>query len=77
MSDGTDEGILGGYIFQFTPRLVKIKIPEGHEKCPRCKGAGETVRYFRNPGPNVYDRCCECDGKGYVPLKKSSEVHHY
>lgn len=46
--------------------LKPIKIPEGSIKCPDCKGTGEILFMYCDPGPNKYWQCITCLGEGYL-----------
>lgn len=47
--------------------LKPFMIPDGFDKCPKCDGRGKVIKLYKNPGPNEYITCFNCDGKGYVP----------
>jgi len=44
----------------------KVMIPEGHVKCPDCKGSGFRRWRWGGPGSNDYKTCFECRGLGYI-----------
>jgi len=41
-------------------------IPDGHVKCPDCKGSGVFRWRWGGPGSNDYRECMECRGLGYI-----------
>ena len=61
-----------GYVTRVTTRYERVKIPEGHVKCPDCKGRGRIRwRYsepspFNDPSVSDYYDCPRCLGLGHL-----------
>lgn len=44
----------------------QVEIPEGHVRCPSCKGSGVWRWRWGGPGSNDYKKCIDCQGIGYI-----------
>jgi len=72
LSDILDEE---GYIYRWEYCLKKVKIPEGHVKCPVCNGYGEIRRYYGPPGDRgQFMACWACKGQGYIKKEWVKEL---
>ncbi len=54
------------FILKEVVSVQRVKIPEGHVRCPDCHGTGKIVKIYRDPGPNEYMTCLKCNGQGYI-----------
>jgi hypothetical protein len=61
----------GRVVWREVCELRPYKIPDGFIKCSKCSGSGKVIKIYKDPGPNEYLNCFECDGTGFVPAKVS------